>query len=65
MTSFPSTYKGTCALCWETVYPNDQIVTAKVEAMGDTFDRNVHVECARSYNESSPPDLQLEIVAPR
>lgn len=56
MDTFKADYKGTCALCWCTVYPGDDLVRVKAEVLGDTFERNVHAECQRLFIESLPPE---------
>jgi len=54
-------YKGTCAICWDTVYPGQQVVAMKLAmTCGVVPVRNVHSVCASNFIESSE-DLGQEI----
>lgn len=61
--TFKAEYKGTCALCYGTVHYGDQVVKIEIEAMGDKFPRNVHVGCQENFVNSSPTDMQPDLIA--
>jgi hypothetical protein len=60
--SFPSNFKGTCPLCFNTIRHGHKLVPMMVSAYGDKFRRNVHVECARDIILSSPIDMAKDFI---
>ena len=59
MVTFISDYKGTCALCWDSVHPGDTLVEKRMEECGCKFTRNVHAECHLQLVESIKGDDAL------
>ena len=56
---FSSDFKGTCALCWDSIYPGQMLVEKKMESLGIEYFRNVHAECQWLLVESITNDPEL------